>query len=738
MTHTMVDPRRGRQPGAPRQAAIDRGDWERVVPHLCHLVALVRTGKVQSVVERAVALALVIDDVTPLTTVDQVVDVLRTVLGLHLAAPEAATAIEQLVDNGRLLRHPSSGRLVLSATERADIQGRIDAAAELQRRIKASWLEQVAAQGGPLTSIDHDLLWVCLTDFLARMFRQHGVNAIAFLTGTDSPEDQGFGMHIDAAITQAGLHADRADVRTGIRLFLEHIDADRARYLAELLDGTFSFFALSVDDLAATYLGGTLPKLDLFLDTNVIFGMFGLHDNPLTEASLELLRIIHDNQLPFTLYYHVRTLDEIRTTLNSAAAELRSRHWSRELSRAIVATRARSGIVLRFHELNSQQTVDPAIFMSRWEHIDVLLEEKGVRIYRPSHDRHSDEDRWKLVADYKAFAEQRRRGQPERPYQALDHDMSVWLSIQKRRGRSRSPLGSGALLLSNDYLLQRFDWRHLRGPGSATVVLPTQLLQILRNYVPTSDDVDARFAAAFAAPELCSLDNNFAETQKQVVSYLATLRDVPERAAVRILENEIALAQLRGLEATSAEFEEAIDSLVLKDNARLLSEAEAARRLAQRDAEDAVAARDELAKVTAQVNELLSRFEERERRTAEERKAQEASEAGAQERIRRLEADVERSTDALAHAEERQARQRARIGYGVGYGLAVLLAVLTLLVPTRVGWGWLASHPHRTAIYLIALVIDALVGAAVAHPKHRVSIIVGGIVLSVVSLALVL
>src|SRR5204862_7169545 len=110
-----------------------------------------------------------------------------------------------------------------------------------------------------------------------------------------------------------------------------------------------------------------------------------------------------------------------------------------------------------------------------------LLASLGLTIYRESGAAAwSVTEKGQLIAQYDDFVKHERPARPK-PYQALDHDIVLWLALSRLRTNKRSVLDSGALFLTNDYLLYRFAWRHLRGHDEISgVVIPLQLLQILR------------------------------------------------------------------------------------------------------------------------------------------------------------------------------------------------------------------------------------------------------------------
>ena len=159
----------------------------------------------------------------------------------------------------------------------------------------------------------HDA-WVALQEYLKRAYRQHGVQTVALL---DPAVDTGDIIGPLASLLEEVAEEFDEAIRPQARAALTKLpagvgeDGERAKYIAELADGTYSFFSLSVDPEVAARLRADLRPLTLFLDTNFLFGILDLHVHPQVGVSDQLVRAIPKRSLPFELCYHPRTLREI-------------------------------------------------------------------------------------------------------------------------------------------------------------------------------------------------------------------------------------------------------------------------------------------------------------------------------------------------------------------------------------------------------------------------------------------
>jgi len=430
---------------------------------------------------------------------------------------------------------------------------------------------------------------------------------------------------------------------------------------------------------------------------------------------------IGSQRFPFRIYYHERTLDEIRRTLGHIGERLKGVRWTASLSRAALRVGTFSSIELKFHELNAMSHVDVDVFLERYErHLPELLERHGFKIYREPAGGASVEERGRLAAEYDDFIKKTRH--QEKPYATIDHDMSVWLSLQRLRKRGRSVLESGAVFLTNDFLLYRFDRFVLtKKDGIQTVVMPGPLLQVLRPFGRSSEDFDRRFVATFGIPEFRTIHSDYASTSSRVLSYLATYADLPEETAVKILTNEVLIDRLRHVESTAPAFREAVESEMVKQNAALAGQLAAMREEGERRHraydQEIAEVRRKADDAAATATRLAAQLDESKAELARQRT--EAPPAVEQEPIRMPQYSSP-DTEGL--------RNRLRQLGGLSILAVGLLAVWA--VPPAIGWEWLLKHTNRLSLTVGAVVIVMGLAWAIAdNDPVRRWVAVGAVVI---------
>lgn len=691
-------------------------DYGRAFNRLTHVVALSREGKIEAVIGDLALTTLAIDDSLGSKSAEEICAAIDAYFGVELPGKDIDDALNELLRRGKIVADPRTGRRVLQPHEQSAIMQRISAASELEATVKAEWLQGLGRPDGD-TVVDGEQLWRCLRAYLAKVLARHGAESILLLdpNAPTSESRASLSSLQAAALRECGVGADSQVAKDAIGNFITTATAARTRYVAQLLDGTFSFFALSADAATEEYLTRALPSLSIFLDTNFIFGLLELHENPLDSVSKELVDFIGSQRFPFRVYYHERTLEELRRTLGHIAERLKGVRWTASLSRAALRAGTLSSIELKFHEIYAKSHVDVEVFLERYEtHIPELLESRGFKIYREPDGGPTVEERGRLAAEYADFVKKSRR--EEKPYPTVDHDMSVWLSLQRRRTSGRSVLESGAVFLSNDFLLYRFDRFHLTKPGGVqTVVMPGPLLQVLRPFGRSGEDFDRRFVATFAIPEFRTLHTDYAATSSRVLSYLATYADLPEEMAVKILTNEVLIDRLQRIDARSPEFKEVIESQMVKENAALATEiadirAETARREATQTA-DLERATKEAAEARQAADALRAELVESKSRSLS-REVDDGRPSGDAEQAKR-------AVPPADAAEMSMLRRRIRIVLAISVAVIGLMGVFAL--PPALAWDWLLEHRNRLSLQVGALVIVGGLAWAVGddHPLRR-------------------
>lgn len=553
----------------------DSTDYKRVFNSLCHYLALSQTVDITSVFDNLLVSAIALEAGTRAIELCKIQEAVRGYFSTDVAESEIQDSLLRLQEKGALFCESESYRLTPSVA--AEVNQRAKSSTDLERTVKEEWykeLELLISIEYPRHNINLDQTWEVLQRYLARSFYRHGAQTIKIFDASVSANGEStsrLSTLLKSSIEEVSSDLPLSFIHKAIHLFLGNQTTSRVAYLAELLDGTFSFFALNFDDAVSSYLSGSFQPTKIFLDTNFIFGVLKLHHNPLVEVSEQLLQIIQEHFPQITLYYHSATVDEMGRTVHSVSEKLKKRTWQQNLSRAAIKADALTGIELHYHQQNAEfsSPLSPQVFIDKYQNPVPLLREMGFTIYNQTKATEVYR-KGEIIADYKEFIESRR--QPK-TYQAYDHDVTVLLATEDNRSsNNHSILEAGSLFLTCDYYLYSYDNQHRSSNKLGSVVLPNHLLQVLRPLAPRTPDFDKRFVATFAIPEFRTIDSDYSATVSRVMMYLSGFETLSEESAARILGDRALIQNLQGVDEDSDTFANSIESVLAKENEMLLEE----------------------------------------------------------------------------------------------------------------------------------------------------------------------
>ncbi len=207
------------------------------------------------------------------------------------------------------------------------------------------------------------------------------------------------------------------------------------------------------------------------------------------------------------------------STINFYSDDLKSRYWSQSISRAAVSTKLPflTGIELKYHNINKDNIISVDSFLNKYKHTDVLLEDKDIKLFKDQINDERLEERTNLYSDYKIFLDKLNVGtnNKQKAYNTVFHDATLLDFVRNQRTAYRGSLEAGALILTMDYKLYRFDWLDSRNKQiEPCSILPSLFWQILKLYVPSDHDCDRAFAQTFAIPEFLALNATASSTCK--------------------------------------------------------------------------------------------------------------------------------------------------------------------------------------------------------------------------------
>ncbi|MBF0290633.1 MAG: cell envelope integrity protein TolA [Nitrospinae bacterium] len=668
---------------------------------MCNYIAIAETKSPEESLQELILHTLLTFEEEKASSIQDVAKILSVMFGIEAQDHQVQKALDHLTSSGQVYM-PMGTNYVLLPDTRQKVKERIDQASQLQERVKMQWISEITQR---FSDLNPDLAWTALHDYLAKAFLRHGIQVAVFLDpSVELPSD--YAKSLSRLLTEAvNARFDpplQASAKHAITDFLGTVgkNSERARFIAECADGATNYFSLAVSPEVAARFREKLSQLMLFCDTNFLFGILGLHVHHLVEVSNELLDAVTKHKLPLKLRYHEATLRELISSISYYCDVLHRRRWTQSLSRAATTSSFMSGIELKYHQKNAETGIDVDTFFQPYKHMDVLLENKGIEVFQPQINRL--EERATLEAEYKEFLESINK---EKSYDLIAHDVAVLDCVRTLRKNGTSTLEAGALFVTCDYMLYRFDSDASRKANAhASVVLPNILWQILRPFVPASQDFDRSFAETFAMPEFRTIGSGAAKACSRMLGLLATYKDFPEETAKRMLSNDRLIDGLRTTNSDE-EFQALIESAIAAENQMLLGENAAKARQIEALRSDKERAENELneqkqvaAIEAAKAHETIQAKELEKEALANSQKDAEtnAKDTSAKFEALRLEKD---SIEEKAN-QEALLRQKAEARYLTAAKIASILVSLLIIMVFELAvnfvwpWNWLMSNSN--------------------------------------------
>lgn len=210
-----------------------------------------------------------------------------------------------------------------------------------------------------------------------------------------------------------------------------------------------------------TEVNAKFKKLNIYLDSNIIFSLMELHEDVFNKPTKELINIIKDLDINLKIFNF--TKEEVISTLRGYLEQ--AQYYSETIK------------VNSIYHVLKRKNYSKIDVISLIENIEEKLDELGIEI------EYSFEIN-KLLADESELITKLQEKKPEKSPTSIKHDVAAIIGIKKLRGTTNSHLieKSREIFLSADFRLTIFDsneFDHDRNSTIPEVILRNQLTGIL-------------------------------------------------------------------------------------------------------------------------------------------------------------------------------------------------------------------------------------------------------------------
>jgi hypothetical protein len=360
-----------------------------------------------------------------------------------------------------------------------------------------------------------------------------------------------------------------------VSLFLDPSNNAVRSYIARMLHATFCVEASGLKKEIIDKLNSSVGKpiqFRIFVDTNFLFSLLELHDNPSNSAATELKELIKTlgSNPTIDLYVTPRTIDEAKHSIGLAKERLTGFPRGANFNGATNQARF-SGLDAKYLErrneggrcLSADEWFDPYL-----HNFVPLAREKGVELYNKKLEDYAT--RQDVVDDITSILKiEEKRGSRGKSYPMVEHDMILWHLVNDNRpGYVESAVEAKDWILTLDFRLIGFDEHKMKRRGGKVPICihPTSLIQLLQFWIPRTPEFEEAILGSMRLPFLFSdLDSEAERTSLRILKGIGRLEDndqIPDTAISRVMLNDGLRSRLGEGESTDEEAKLIRDALV--------------------------------------------------------------------------------------------------------------------------------------------------------------------------------
>jgi len=489
---------------------------------------------------------------------------------LEFENQELERAIKSLAEDKQIIKKRSE--LLLAENIRRELNEKL----EQSRQREVNFYEIVRGKflgfNPTLSPAEIDALQEDFSLYLNGLFIKLGAESLRFLY----PESKQLTKTIESIKTDVISILPKRDIRLdSIRkqyfsTLLRELSETQRDYLSNKLTSVFLYTLVSIDPKCSAYLQKTLKGYQLYLDTNFIYDLLGLHDKEYAQSAKRLVDIV--KKFNFKLFATTKTLEEFNASLKNAEKFLRYHPLPTkdlELLR-VAADSLEEAFIKSYWRQYANENIGLEEFLSFYRNAKGILGGFGIKITNILANLiKKDEKELKAIGkDLQRFA-----GKNDI---VAEHDAFHILLVRKIREDNQSS-GSNEVkywFLTNDRSLLRYELslEKRRRAYYPACILPEHLLQILRPLLPRSIDyeqsllsfVAGHHQAGFELPATLAFD---------ILERLDRYKSKPKEIAIKILTNAHFSHKLKTIKEKEKR-EEAIDNELLRYAKQAIDEKE--------------------------------------------------------------------------------------------------------------------------------------------------------------------
>ncbi len=545
---------------------------------------------------------------------------------VHVDASRALPQVKALCANGVLVKLPDD-HFKISEQGARELERSCDDSEQTEECAKAVFIDNLKSSCPSLASDD---TWKTFNESaLLPLIREMGARTYEVITGKAVAFDKG-------ASFKTFLEGFPPEVRPFLRnAAIAFIDPKNSLTRSYILRCMNSYFFVEASNLseetinALARTGQRVHSFTVFVDTNFLFSLLGLHDNPSNEAALSLQHLIKqvEQRVPVNLLVSPITVDETRGVIKFHQESLGHLRLTPNVASAAVNSESFKGVARKF--VDESRTVERPLSAADYfgpyvTGLVTILKTKGVELFNESIDHYSEKQ--EVIDDIMQQTEfQKRFGSRAKGYEALRHDMLLWHFVKdKRPPQVESPLDAQYWIVTIDFRYLGFDAfkRRRLAHRIPVCVHPTALIQLLQFWIPRSTEFENALLGSLRLPFLFHEFDPAAERVTirilEVMSRFENIGDLSEETAQKLLVND-ALRQKLAVAPENERQIELVREALIEEEKKARDELGSAKKQIADLTTKLVAQELTIQETSASLGTLKAELEERKRRDTEKR-----------------------------------------------------------------------------------------------------------------------
>lgn len=410
---------------------------------------------------------------------------------------------------------------------------------------------------------DREVLWDKFNDYIYSCFLHQGKDAI--YSFVSSNEEDFFDNHGEILRNLSkGINTSLYSVLMEIiNNYPNRMDSEEITYLENLAYKAESFFALGLDEnLHSEIMNTQLNDFQVFMDTNVLFTVLGIHSNPQDKAVMELVEVASNIGVNFR--YLPTTIQELNKVKNYNKDAIQVTEFKPNHIRALLESNELTWMVKDFYErkLKDNRAKSPIYIIENDSR--KIFASRDIKVYNKKFKFEENEETVRKLEqeyfDYLSMINKIRHARgllPKNKHkQQIYHDVVLRESIQRLRNGQKNETDLRFLGITIDNYLIKFDKYLSRKENLSelelirpTFISPVNFLRRIRGFIPL-DVTDYRKAFISSVTQLTIPTGNkeasIAAQRAMTHIHNAGIDDMDFIS--RMTKNEILYGELKSIE----------------------------------------------------------------------------------------------------------------------------------------------------------------------------------------------